>query len=79
GLLRGRRARVAVAGRGAADRPRHAELWLPGPDGTVSAVDPAVVPAAVDPATGSPAPAAPVDPRPAGPRPAPAVPLRAVG
>lgn len=81
GLLRGRRATVAVAGRGAADRPRHAELWLPGPDGTVSLAAPAVVPTGIAPAAGAPAtaPAAPAGPRPAGPRPAPAAPLRAVG
>jgi hypothetical protein len=35
GVLRGRRARVVAAGRGAAGRARQAELWLPGPDGTV--------------------------------------------
>jgi len=35
GLLAGRRARVVVAGRGAAAQPRHAEMWLPGPDGSV--------------------------------------------
>jgi hypothetical protein len=43
-LLR-RRATVEATGRGAASRPRRAELWLPGPDGTVAAVtaDPAVL------------------------------------
>lgn len=35
GVLRGRRARVLAAGRGAAGRVRQADLWLPGPDGTV--------------------------------------------
>jgi hypothetical protein len=38
GLLRGRRVRVAAAGRGAATAPRYAEMWLPGPDGQVAAV-----------------------------------------
>jgi hypothetical protein len=36
-LLR-RRVTVEATGRGAASRPRRAELWLPGPDGTVEAV-----------------------------------------
>ncbi|MFJ9537608.1 hypothetical protein ACIRPX_10170 [Streptomyces sp. NPDC101225] len=39
GLLRGRRVRVASAGRGAAAAPRHADLWLPGPDGRVAPAD----------------------------------------
>ncbi|MCX5355522.1 hypothetical protein [Streptomyces mirabilis] len=38
GLLRGRRVRVAAAGRGAAAAPRYAEMWLPGPDGAVAPV-----------------------------------------
>ena len=36
GLLRGRRVTVAAAGRGAAAAARHAEMWLPGPDGRVA-------------------------------------------
>ena len=45
GHLRRRRVTVEATGRGAASRPRRAELWLPGPDGTVAAVaaDPAVL------------------------------------
>ncbi|WP_329180260.1 hypothetical protein [Streptomyces sp. NBC_01477] len=39
GLLRGRRVRVRSAGRGAAAAGRSAVLWLPGPDGTATAVD----------------------------------------
>jgi hypothetical protein len=39
GHLRGRRVRVAAAGRGGAVRPRYAEMWLPGPDGTVAPLD----------------------------------------
>jgi hypothetical protein len=35
GLLRGRRVRVAAAGRGAAIAPRYADMWLPGPDGRI--------------------------------------------
>jgi hypothetical protein len=38
-LLR-RRVAVEASGRGAASRPRRAELWLPGPDGAVEAVAP---------------------------------------
>lgn len=34
--LEARRAEVAAGGRGAAARPRTAELWLPGPDGRVA-------------------------------------------
>jgi len=40
GLLRRRRVRVAAAGRGAAAVPRHAEKWLPGPDGHIAPVHP---------------------------------------
>jgi hypothetical protein len=41
GHLRGRRVRVELDGRGAAGgRTRRTELWLPGPDGTVRAVEP---------------------------------------
>ncbi|MEU9429492.1 hypothetical protein AB0D87_43060 [Streptomyces sp. NPDC048342] len=44
GLLAGRRARLVVAGRGAATQPRHAAVWLPGPDGSVQLIaEPAVV------------------------------------
>lgn len=40
GHLRGRRVRVELDGRGAAGgRTRRTELWLPGPDGTVCAVE----------------------------------------
>jgi hypothetical protein len=37
GRLRARRAQVIASGRGAGERPRSAWLWLPGPDGTVTA------------------------------------------
>jgi hypothetical protein len=40
GLLRGRRVRVAAAGRGAAAAPQYAEMWLPGPDGQVAPLHP---------------------------------------
>ncbi|NEB01929.1 hypothetical protein [Streptomyces sp. SID13726] len=44
GLLTGRRAHLTVAGRGAATQPRHAEVWLPGPDGSVQLItEPAAV------------------------------------
>ncbi len=36
GRLRARRVSVAVTGRRGADRPRRAELWLPGSDGRIS-------------------------------------------
>ncbi|MER6121462.1 hypothetical protein ABT173_01935 [Streptomyces sp. NPDC001795] len=36
GLLHGRRVTVAAAGRGAAAAARHAEMWLPGPNGTIA-------------------------------------------
>jgi hypothetical protein len=35
GLLAGRRTRLVIAGRGAATHLRHADAWLPGPDGSV--------------------------------------------
>jgi hypothetical protein len=38
GRLRARRVRIVSAGRGAGERPRSAWLWLPGLDGTVTAV-----------------------------------------
>jgi hypothetical protein len=38
GRLRARLARVVASGRGAGERPRSAWLWLPGPDGAVTAV-----------------------------------------
>jgi hypothetical protein len=38
GLLRRRQVRVTASGRGAASVPRTAELWLPGPDGSVHSV-----------------------------------------
>jgi hypothetical protein len=44
GHLRGRRVTVEAAGRGEASRDRRAELWLPGPDGTVTAVEPVAEP-----------------------------------
>ena len=44
GHLRGRRVSVEGGGRGEASRARRAELWLPGPDGTVSAVEPVAEP-----------------------------------
>jgi hypothetical protein len=37
GRLRARRAEVVASGRGAGERARSAWLWLPGPDGTVTA------------------------------------------
>jgi hypothetical protein len=40
GYLTGRRATVAVTGRGAAVRPRQHELWLPAPDGTIRSTNP---------------------------------------
>ncbi|MCI3242055.1 hypothetical protein [Streptomyces spinosisporus] len=40
GLLRGRRVRVAAAGRGTAAVARYAEMWLPGADGQVTAALP---------------------------------------
>jgi hypothetical protein len=39
GHLRARRVEVSVTGRRGADRPRRAELWLPGPDGRIALVD----------------------------------------
>ena len=39
GRLRARRAEVIAEGRGALVRPRRAWLWLPGPDGNVTAAD----------------------------------------
>ena len=39
GRLRARQVRVVADGRGAAARPRTQWLWLPGPDGSVSAAD----------------------------------------
>jgi len=41
GRLRARRVQVVSSGRGAGERPRSAWLWLPGPDGKVSAAAPA--------------------------------------
>ena len=40
GRLRGRRAQVIADGRGGWSRPRARWLWLPGPDGTITAVSP---------------------------------------
>ena len=42
GYLRGRRVAVTSSGR-RVPRPRHASLWLPGPDGRVAAVDDTVI------------------------------------
>lgn len=53
GLLTGRRVTVTASGRGNAGRPRTADLWLPGADGTITAAAP-LSPAAT-------VPAAPVD------------------
>jgi hypothetical protein len=36
GRLRARKVRVLSEGRGAGARPRHAQIWLPAPDGTVA-------------------------------------------
>lgn len=41
GLLTGRRATVAVTGRGAAVRPKQHQLWLPAVDGAIRSVEPA--------------------------------------
>lgn len=41
GRLLARRVEVVGGGRGAAARERHVALWLPGPDGTVTAATPA--------------------------------------
>lgn len=38
GRLRARRAQVVAAGRGAGERPRSAWMWLPGPEGAVTAL-----------------------------------------
>ena len=38
GHLRSRQVEVSVTGRRAADRPRRAELWLPGPDGQIELI-----------------------------------------
>ena len=46
GHLRRRQLAVTVTGRRAAARPTRHRLWLPGPDGTVAAVDAAADPAA---------------------------------
>ena len=44
GHLQGRRVTVEAGGRGEASRGRRAELWLPGPEGTVAAVEPVAEP-----------------------------------
>lgn len=49
GRLRARRVTVAVAGRRGADRPRRADLWLPGPDGGVALAAAPVEPVTVSP------------------------------
>jgi hypothetical protein len=43
GRLRGRRAQVIADGRGGWSRPQERWLWLPGPDGTVTATEQAMV------------------------------------
>lgn len=60
GRLRARRVQVRVIGRGGAHRPRTAAVLLPGPDGTVSDVEPATTSA------GTPVTARPVAARQAG-------------
>ena len=48
GHLQARKVRVVGGGRGEASQPRRADLWLPGPDGTVAvAAAPVVAPAVV--------------------------------
>lgn len=42
GRLQARRMEVAVTGRRGADRPRRASLWLPGPDGAITTIEPSV-------------------------------------
>jgi hypothetical protein len=44
GYLQGRRVTVEAGGRGEASGGRRAELWLPGPEGTVAAVEPVAEP-----------------------------------
>jgi hypothetical protein len=44
GHLQGRRVTVEARGRGEAARGRRAELWLPGPDGTVAVAEPVAAP-----------------------------------
>jgi hypothetical protein len=39
GRLRARKAQVVASGRGAGERPRSCWLWLPGPDGSVTAAE----------------------------------------
>lgn len=48
GLLTGRRVTVTASGRGNAGRPRTADLWLPGADGTIEAATVAQPAAPVD-------------------------------
>jgi hypothetical protein len=43
GHLQARAVEVTASGRGAAVRPRHARMWLPGPDGTLAALEQATV------------------------------------
>jgi hypothetical protein len=70
GRLRGRRAQVVADGRGGWSRSQARWLWLPGPDGAVTAL--ADAPAAVaDPATAGPATAGPATAGPATAGPAP--------
>jgi hypothetical protein len=44
GHLQGRQVAVEATGRGAAARPRRADLWLPDPDGAVALVEPVASP-----------------------------------
>jgi hypothetical protein len=58
GHLQGRRVAVEAEGRGEAARRRRAELWLPGPDGTVAVAEPVAPPIplrrpATDPSVGT--------------------------
>ena len=43
GHLQARAVEVTASGRGAAVRPRHARMWLPGPEGTLAALEQATV------------------------------------
>lgn len=52
GRLRCRMANVVVRGRGAAERPRQAPMWLPAPTGPLPMITGQVAPAAAPPQTG---------------------------
>jgi hypothetical protein len=53
GRLRARKARVVASGRGAGERPRSCWLWLPGPDGSVTAAESVVEMAGAEPLIGA--------------------------